>query len=191
MAIAVVMDFKLEIILFALVLSIDSFSAALALGVRHFSAKRAFFFAMSSGLSEGIATALGFLLGHFAQNLIVNYDHWVAFFLLTAVGGHMCYNAYQEMKSGAEETEEIKIHSLWKILFISTITSIDSLGVGVSLGLVNKPIIPYSLTIGLGAFLATYVGLFLAKKISGHLGERVELFGGGVLIALGIKMLSI
>jgi putative Mn2+ efflux pump MntP len=181
----------LEIILFALVLSIDSFSAAIALGVRHFSAQRAFFFAASSGLSEGIATAIGFVLGHIAQNLIVSYDHWVAFFLLTAVGGHMCYNAYQEMQSGIEETEEIKIHSLWKILFISSVTSIDSLGVGVSLGLVEKPIIPYSLTIGIAAFVSTYLGLFLAKKISGSLGEKVEFFGGGVLIALGIKMLSI
>jgi putative Mn2+ efflux pump MntP len=185
------MGFAIEIVLFALVLSIDSFSAALALGIRHFSPQRAFFFAFSSGFSEGAATAIGFLLGHVAQNIIINYDHWVAFFLLTAVGGNMCYKAYQEMKSPSETTEEVKVHGLWKILFISTITSIDSLGVGVSLGLIEKPIIPYALTIGMGAFLATYLGLFLAKKISGHLGEKVEFFGGGVLIALGIKMLSI
>lgn len=187
------MALVLEILIFSLVLSIDSFSAALALGVRHFSRKRALFFAFSSGFSEGMATAIGFLLGHLAQDLIMTYDHWVAFFLLLLVGGHMCYGAYGEMKNPQTEAETmvIKNHSLLKILFISSITSIDSLGVGVSLGLVEKPIAAYSLAIGGCAFVATYVGLFCAKKISGHLGEKVELFGGGVLIALGFKMLSL
>lgn len=186
------MGFKLDILIFALVLSIDSFSAALALGVRHFSRQRALFFAVSSGVSEGVAIALGFILGHFAQSLVTAYDHWIAFALLLAVGGHMCYNAYQEMRHPPEDdAEPVKIHGFWKILFVSSITSIDSLGVGVSLGLINKPLVPYSLSIGLAAFLATYAGLFCAKLISGHLGEKVEFFGGGVLIALGIKMLSI
>ncbi|WP_099238822.1 manganese efflux pump [Synechococcus sp. BDU 130192] len=187
------MGFESDIIIFALVLSIDSFSAALALGIRHFSGKRALFFALSSGLSEGVAIALGFILGRFAQTIIMAYDHWVAFALLVLVGGHMCYNAYQEMrtKPGDDDGESVKIHSLWKILFISSITSIDSLGVGVSLGLIGKPLVPYSLSIGLAAFCATYGGLFCAKLISGHLGEKVEFFGGGVLIALGLKMLSI
>ncbi|MBV5259554.1 hypothetical protein FLX56_14120 [Synechococcus moorigangaii CMS01] len=187
------MGFELDILIFALVLSIDSFSAALALGVRPFSRQRALFFAVSSGISEGVAIALGFVLGHFAQAVIMAYDHWVAFALLLLVGGHMCYNAYQEMQTKPADAhdEPIKIHGFWKILFVSSITSIDSLGVGVSLGLINKPLLPYSLSIGITAFLATYVGLFFAKLISGHLGEKVEFFGGGVLIALGIKMLSI
>jgi len=182
----------LELLLFTLVLSIDSFSAALALGFRHFSRRRAFFFAISSSFSEGSATFLGFLLGQFAQNLIVAYDHWVAFFLLCLVGGHMCYQSYQEMRSSPrEKAETVKVHGLLKILFVSSVTSIDSLGVGVTLGLVDKPIGLYSLVIGAGAFLATYLGLFLAKRISGHFGEKVEFIGGIVLILLGIKMLSI
>ena len=84
----------LELLLFTAVLSVDSFSAAIALGFRHFSWRRALFFALSSGLSEGLATAIGFLLGRIARNLIMDYDHWVAFALLVAVGGHMCWAAY-------------------------------------------------------------------------------------------------
>jgi manganese efflux pump family protein len=78
-----------EVLLFAVVLSIDSFSAAFAMGFRHFSAKRAFSFAFSSAFAEGVATAIGFLLGSGAKDLIVNYDHWVAFGLLVAVGTHI------------------------------------------------------------------------------------------------------
>jgi putative Mn2+ efflux pump MntP len=181
----------IELFLFTVILSIDSFSAALALGFRHFSIRRAFFFAFSSGFAEGLATAIGFFLGQIAQKLITQYDHWVAFFLLVSVGSHMCYEAYLDRKSPKVVADEIKVHSPLKILFVSGITSIDSLGVGVSLGLINKPIVLYSLFIGFGAFLSTYLGLFLAKRISNKLGEKVEFLAGVVLILLGIKMLSI
>lgn len=119
-----------EIILFAVVLSIDSFSAAFAMGFRRFSAERAFSFAFSSAFAEGFATAIGFFLGHFAKDLIVNYDHWVAFVLLVAVGSHMCWEAYHHDPNESTESEDPRTHSLLKILFISTVTSIDSLGVG-------------------------------------------------------------
>jgi putative Mn2+ efflux pump MntP len=99
----------------------------------------------------------------------------------------MCYQAYLEMKSSNTAEADIKVHGSLKILFVSSVTSIDSLGVGVSLGLINKPIVLYSLSIGIGAFLSTYLGLFLAKKISDKLGSKVEFIGGIVLILLGVK----
>lgn len=179
-----------EIVLFSLVLSIDSFSAAFALGFRRFSAKRAFVFASSSALAEGLATVIGFVLGRFARNLIVAYDHWVAFLLLVLIGIHMCYEAYNNHKSD-QPADETKSHGLGKILFVSTATSIDSMGIGVSLGLASKPILTYSFAIGLGAFVSTYLGLFLAKRMSGEIGSRLEIIGGIVLIILGFKMLTI
>jgi putative Mn2+ efflux pump MntP len=179
-----------EVLLFAVVLSIDSFSAAFAMGFRHFSAKRAFSFAFSSAFAEGMATAIGFLLGSGAKDLIVNYDHWVAFGLLVAVGTHMCWEAYHHVGGEEEDSEDPRTHGIMKILFISTVTSIDSLSVGVSLGLAGKPILTYSLAIAFAAFVSTYLGLFLAKRMPSAFGSRLEMFGGAVLIAIGFKMLS-
>lgn len=180
----------MELLLFALVLSIDSFSAAFAMGFRRFSARRAFSFAFSSAVAEGGATALGFVLGRFAKDLIVNYDHWVAFSLLAAVGLHMVWEALHGEDHG-EETEEERTHGVARILFISMVTSIDSLGVGVTLGLAGATLLHYSLAIAAGAFLATYLGLALARRMPQSFGSRLEVLGGGVLIALGVKMLSI
>ncbi len=180
-----------EIILFAIVLSIDSFSAAFAMGFRRFSARRAFSFAFSSAFAEGLATLIGFLLGRSAKDLIVNYDHWVAFFLLVAVGGHMCWEAYHHAPGETAEAEDPQTHGLLKILFISTITSIDSLGVGVTLGLTAKPIVEYVVAIALAAFASTYLGLGLAKRMPAAFGTRLEIVGGAVLVALGFKMLSV
>lgn len=180
----------MELLVFALVLSIDSFSAAFAMGFRHFSARRAFSFAFSSAVAEGGATALGFLLGRFAKDLIVHYDHWVAFSLLAAVGLHMIWEALHG-DDAAEESDDERTHGLARILFISTVTSIDSLGVGVGLGLAEKNVLHYSLAIAAGAFAATYLGLALARRMPQSFGSRLEILGGGVLIALGVKMLSI
>jgi manganese efflux pump family protein len=180
----------LEVILFAVVLSIDSFSAAFAMGFRPFSPKRAFSFAFSSAFAEGMATLIGFLLGSGAKELIVNYDHWVAFGLLVAVGTHMCWEAYHHADDEEEDSEDPRTHGIVKILFISTVTSIDSLSVGVSLGLTEKPILAYSLAIALAAFAATYLGLYFAKRMPSAFGSRLEMFGGAVLIAIGFKMLS-
>lgn len=181
----------MELLVFALVLSIDSFSAAFAMGFRRFSARRAFTFAFSSAVAEGGATALGFVLGRFARELIVDYDHWVAFSLLAAVGLHMVWEALHSDGDAGEESEVERTHGIARILFISTITSIDSLGVGVTLGLAGANLVHYSLAIAAGAFGATYLGLALARRMPRSFGSRLEILGGGVLIALGVKMLSI
>jgi manganese efflux pump family protein len=183
-----------EIVLFSIVLSIDSFSAAFAMGFRKFSAKRAFSFAFSSAFAEGAATAIGFLLGNVAKDLIMSFDHWVAFGLLVAVGSRMCWEAYNSRHSfggKGEDSEDPRTHSIVKIIYIAIATSIDSLGVGVSLGITGKPIIIYSLAIALGAFFSTYLGLFLAKRMPSKFGPLLEMFGGAVLIAIGVKMLSV
>ena len=180
-----------EILLFAVVLSVDSFSVAFAMGFRRFSAQRAFSFAFSSAFAEGAATALGFLLGSIAKDLITSYDHWVAFVLLVAVGGHMCWEAYHHNPDDTTEAEDPRTHSFLKILLVSTVTSIDSLGVGITLGLAGKPIANYTIAIALAAFASTYLGLGLAKRMPAAFGSRLEIVGGAVLIALGLQMLSI
>jgi putative Mn2+ efflux pump MntP len=121
----------------------------------------------------------------------MQYDHWVAFGLLLLVGCHMCYQAILEMKSPGGPEQAAKVHGWLKILIVSAITSIDSLGVGISLGLVGKPIVLYSVVVGLGAFVSTWVGIYLARRVASRFAERMEFVGGAVLIALGIKMLSI
>jgi hypothetical protein len=68
----------------------------------------------------------------------------------------------------------------------STVTSLDTLAVGVSLGLAGKSMAHYSLTVGLCAFFATYLGLGFAKWMPPSFGVRLEILGGMVLMAVGI-----
>jgi putative Mn2+ efflux pump MntP len=122
-----------------------------------------------------------------SQAINVNYDHWIAFALLVAAGAHMCWEGYQHNSDELTEPDDPKAHSAVKILFISTITSIDNLAVGVSLGVAAKPLFDYSIAIGLAAFAATYLGLSLAKIMPSVFGSRLEIIGGAILVAIGIK----
>jgi putative Mn2+ efflux pump MntP len=182
-----------ELILFSLVLSTDSFSAALAMGTRPFTLKRASFFAFSSGLSEGLAAYIGYVLGLSFIGILSASVQWLAFVALWIVGLNMIYNGIKDLRSGSDRTTEIKVHGSLKILFISMITSFDALGVGVSLGAVGKPIFIYAPVIALFAMLATYLGLFLARNLKNRLqskwSENVEIFGGVILLCLGVKFL--
>lgn len=83
----------IEALLVGLVLSIDSFSAALAMGHRPFTSKDAIKFALSSGIAEGLVALFGALAGAHIIAKFAAVDHWIAFGLLMAVALHMGYES--------------------------------------------------------------------------------------------------
>lgn len=185
------MMFFMEVLLLGVVLSADSFSAAVAMGSRPFTRKDAIKFAFCSGGAESLATLAGFLAGAHVISLIASIDHWIAFSLLAAVAIHMAHEGFQGLKSKATASEQIDFHSFTKILIVSFATSLDAFGVGISLGVAHKPIVPYLISIGLWAFVSTLVGLFLARKLSVKFGPIFTLLGALVLGVMSIQMLSI
>jgi manganese efflux pump family protein len=55
----------------------------------------------------------------------------------------------------------------------------------------HKPILPYFISIGIWAFVATIAGLYLARKLSKKFGPIMTMIGSLVLVALAFQMLSI
>jgi putative Mn2+ efflux pump MntP len=86
----------------------------------------------------------------------------------------------------AEERDPTRGLSL---VLLSIATSIDALAVGFSLSIIGVSIWMPSLVIGLVAGVLTIIGLLLGGRIVDRWGARVEVFGGLVLIAIGIKIL--
>lgn len=176
-----------EVVLIGLVLSVDSFSAALAMGTRPYKLKDLLKFAFSSSIAEAFFTVLGALAGAKMAGLIDAYDHWVSFFILFIVALHMIYESVTEKNE--EEDKEKDFHSFFKILVVSFATSLDAFAVGVTLGLAQKPLIPYTISIGAFAFLSTILGMQIAKNVSDKLGDRINIAGAIVLIFLAISFL--
>jgi putative Mn2+ efflux pump MntP len=181
----------LEISVLGLILSADSFSAAVAMGSRPFKRSDALKFAACSGGAETLATLAGYWAGANIISLISEYDHWIAFGLLGGVAIHMAYEGISELLSKEVKVEELNFHSFTKVLIVSFATSLDAFGVGVGLGLAKKEISPYLISIAFWAFSATLIGMYLARKLSSKFGPIFTLIGAIILGLIAIQMLSI
>lgn len=185
------MTLFLEVFVFSIILSLDSFTAALALACRPFSSRNGLRFAIVSGLSEGLIAAAGFWAGKHILAYISSYDHWVAFILLFAVGLRMLWDALKRKTSDENAEIEIDGHSPLKLLIVSLATSIDALGIGLSLGVADKPIIFYVPSIAISAFIATMLGLRFGATLRRRVGGSLEAVGGLILMAFSFSLLQI
>jgi putative Mn2+ efflux pump MntP len=186
-----VMSPFIEVLVLGLVLCADSFSAAVAMGMRPFRKSDALKFAICSGGAEVLAAVGGFFAGAYVISLISSVDHWIAFGLLAAISLHMAFEGINGLRKKHVEAEHLNFHSFAKVLFVSFATSLDAFGVGVSLGIANKPLVPYLLSIGFWAFAATLVGLYLARQLSGKFGPIFTLVGAAILGLISLQMLKI
>jgi putative Mn2+ efflux pump MntP len=78
---------------------------------------------------------------------------------------------------------------LSSILILAVATSIDSLGVGLSLGLIAGNILLVALAAGIISFLFASSGAMLGGFMSEKFGEKIEILGGVILIGIGLQIL--
>ena len=79
--------------------------------------------------------------------------------------------------------------SLIALLVLSIATSIDALAVGFTLSLVTHSIGLAVSLIGIITFGLSYAGYAIGKRV-GHIFEnKIEILGGLILIAIGLKIL--
>ena len=77
----------------------------------------------------------GFFLGRIFADAIQTVDHWVAFGLLSVVGGNMIREALEEDECPTDPDLSVKA-----MLPLAVATSIDALAVGVSLAMAEVSI---------------------------------------------------
>ena len=132
-------------------------------------------------------TLLGWLLGSTVVDLIAGIDHWIALALLAWVGGRMIY----ESLANRSEQAQIECNDPTRgssLVMLSVATSIDALGVGLSIALLKLDVLISSLLIGLVSLALSIIGLLGGSKLSRSFGSNVELLGGLVLIGIGLRI---
>ena len=128
---------------------------------------------------------LGWLVGRTVVEFIADYDHWIAFGLLTAVGGKMIYESFK-IKDAEKKFDPT---SLITLLALAVATSIDALAVGITLSLIAKSIILAVIIIGVVTFVLSYIGVAIGKRFGHFFESKIEVFGGAILIAIAVKIL--
>jgi putative Mn2+ efflux pump MntP len=177
-----------SILIIALGISADCFAVALSSSIarRTYSPWQVFRVALSFGLFQTFMAVAGWLAGRTVIEFISAYDHWLAFGLLLFVGGRMIWESFHEKEAKDRSTDITR----WLVLFtLSIATSLDSLGVGLSLAFLQVNITLASLTFGVVTFIVTIIGFLLGKRLGALVGERAELVGGVILIIIGLRIL--
>ena len=145
--------------------------------------------ALTFGLFQGLMPILGFLLGNSFTDVISKYQHFIALFLLSAIGINMIIEAIKESKNPESVCKATNIFSAKNLIVQGIATSIDALAVGVSLAAMEVNITSISLLIGSITFLCCAFGVYIGRKFGVLLGIRAK-FGGGIfLILIGVKIL--
>lgn len=139
------------------------------------------------GAVEATTPMLGWLAGMAAARYVAAIDHWIAFALLGAVGGHMLLQA---VRSDADEAAAPGRASLLALLATAFGTSIDAMAVGVSLALLDVDIVVIAAAIGATTFVMSTGGMIFGSLIGRRFGRWAEAFGGIALIALGASILG-
>ena len=175
----------ISILLIAVGLAMDSLAVSISGGIvmRPFCMRQSLRLALTMGIFQGGMTLLGWLMGVSFSSYITAFDHWSAFILLGFLGGKMIYESF-----GEEETT-ISSFSTKTLLTLGVATSIDALAVGVSMAFLKTSIYFPAFIIGFVTFALSLIGVISGYRFGKIKGINVELFGGIILIAIGVKIL--
>ncbi|MCL4367639.1 MAG: manganese efflux pump MntP family protein [Actinobacteria bacterium] len=130
-------------------------------------------------LFQGLMTFLGWLVGTGFAYLISGVDHWVATGLLAIIGARM-------IRAGMSQEAQPKLGDPSRgmpLVALSVATSIDALAAGISLAMLAVVIV--ALVTG----VLSVAGLLVGSKLGQTFGRRMEIFGGVILLAVGLRLL--
>jgi putative Mn2+ efflux pump MntP len=171
----------------AMGLAMDAFAVSITSGltIRDCGLRHALLIAFFFGGFQAMMPIVGWLAGLGLKGFIVHVDHWIAFGLLGFIGGKM---VYESTVIGKAE-RECGTLSFYLLLGLSVATSIDALAVGVTFGILNALIVTPVIVIGLVTFLMSFIGVSVGKRFGGFFEKKIEVAGGLILIAIGVKIL--
>lgn len=175
-----------EIFFISIGLGMDAFAVSICKGLAMYKMnwKKAIIISSYFATFQMIMPVIGYFLGKGFENVITSYDHWIAFFLLTIIGINMIKEAFDKNKNNENDNVDIKT-----MLGLSVATSIDALAVGITFAFLKVNMLVAIDVIGIITFLLCLFGVKLGNIFGDKYKKTAEVFGGGILILIGIKIL--
>lgn len=179
----------LELLFLAVALSMDAFAVAIGLGAqhRHHTARAATLAAAYFGAFQGIMPLFGYLGGRTILGWIESTAPYIACVILLILGGKMLYEALSENDDADDSNLPTRL-THQTMLPLAVATSIDSMAAGFTLNLLSINAYVACLLIAVVTGMFSFVGVWLGKQSGTWLESKAEIFGGLVLMAIGIKM---
>ena len=196
-----------ELLLLAIGLSMDAFAVSICVGLTMLKARcrKAFITGLYFGGFQAGMPLIGYYAAALFADYIIAYDHWIAFAVLSILGGRMIFeslrdNSCTDRECSAEPCTDRSCpkrrqgsteHSLRpsKMLPLALATSIYAMAVGVTFAFVQVEIIPAVSLIGVTTLIISMIGVKIGSMFGSKLRSKAQLAGGVILILIGLRML--
>lgn len=173
-------------------LAMDAFSVSLANGLNdpNMKKRRMFLIAGVFAVFQTLMPLTGWVCVHTIAQCFTAFEKfipWIALILLSFIGGKMLKEGIQN-KEEEEETKDTTL-TLPLLLVQGVATSIDALSVGFTIAdyKLTQAIIS-TLIIGGITFMICTAGIMIGKKFGTKLANKASIFGGVILILIGIEI---
>ncbi len=179
----------MELALIAVGLSMDAFAVSLCKGLcmKELNLRQGMVIAFFFGGFQLLMPLLGWVLGKQFEHYITPVDHWIAFALLSYIGGKMIWEAAKGADDIACPTNGKQ--NLKELLVLAVATSIDALAIGITFAFLQTPILSAIVTIGGITFLLSLIGVVIGHRFGLRFKKKAEMTGGIVLVLMGLKIL--
>lgn len=176
----------IEILLISVGLAMDAFAVSVCKGLsmKKMNWKKAIIIGLYFGIFQALMPVLGYFLGTTFEQFITNIDHWIAFVLLSAIGGNMIKESFDQESENCNDNVDVKT-----MVILAIATSIDALAVGITFACLRINIVLPAISIGIITFILSVIGVKIGNKFGDKYENKAEFIGGLILILLGIKIL--
>ena len=182
----------LELALIGVGLSMDAFAVSVCKGLsmRKVDKKYMLVLAAFFGGFQALMPTLGWFLGSQFQTYITAIDHWIAFILLTLIGGKMILDVIKEKGENEEVCPDDSVRiDLKEFFLLAVATSIDALAVGITFAFLQVKLASSVTIIGCITFCFTIAGVLIGNVFGTKFKDKATILGGVILIAIGVKIL--
>jgi len=169
----------LLVLVVAVSLSMDAFSLSLAYGTLGIPKKQIFLLSFIVGCFHFFMPLIGMFIGTNILNIIRINPDVIVFIVLLVIGIQMIFESFSEK-------EELKVMKTIELFLFAFAVSIDSFSVGLTLTNINENYILSAIIFAFCSMIFTLFGLLLGNKIEKLVGKIATIFGGAVLIIIGI-----
>lgn len=183
-------SFLINSILFGLALAMDAFSVSLANGLHEpqMKLRRMCLMAGMFSLFQTLMPLTGWVCVHTIETLFSaaqRFIPWISLALLLFLGGKMLLEGIRHRGSDAMPPAV----GIAGLLAQGVATSVDALSVGFTIADYTwQPAVAEALIIGVVTFGVCMVGLLLGKRFGTRFAGKAEIFGGLILIGIGIEI---
>lgn len=183
-------SFFLYSVAFGVGLAMDAFSVSFANGLSEPGMRKRRMCAIAGVFAffQALMPLIGWICIHTIVQYFQSFEKlipWIALILLSYIGGSMVYDGFRQ-----KDTCTVRPYIGIGALFIQGVaTSIDALSVGFTIAdyIWLKALICAGIIAGV-TFIICIIGLFLGHKVGKCISGKASIFGGMILILIGLEI---